>query len=203
MNFHVDQMRAALIKYRDTKPRYAERLAYARKWFSEEAIKLEEENIKKSMAADRAEVEDTIRSIAAVGRRRVEEWGKIDGSKLSDDVKLLDACLVDPVDFEMLKERHKDNATMLTALKKYGEKMNAAAAVDPSGNAPIYNVKNIVTTADKLNNWNKLEKTGLDVLDMIDGTGRYADNEADGWGSVIGKALSEETIRTFGEGESY
>ena len=75
---------------------------------------------------------------------------------------------------------------MLLALKKYGERMNAAAAQEArekgdvmAGMTTPYNVRDIVTGADKVENWNRAKKQAL------------------------GNALGDQTIEHFGEGASY
>ena len=121
-------------------------------------------------------------------------------SRLTDDLKLFDAGIVTPEVFDQLKARYKDNATMLSALKAQGEKLNAAAAqaAKDRGEIPLastYETRDIVTLDDKLKNWKTLKAQALDALDMIDGTGNYADP----WTKTLGNVMGEEQINHFGE----
>ena len=84
--------------------------------------------------------------------------------------------------------------------------MNAAAAQEArekgdalSGMTAPYNVRDIVTGAEKVENWKRAKTQALGVLDMIDGKGAYSDP----WTQALGNALGDETIEHFGEGAAY
>lgn len=204
MSKYIDDMKRALQTYRDTKQKIDDSIKQVIDLYGEEAGNHERERQEKRIAEARATAESAIREAYSEGVYLAEQWGKLDGARLTDDVKLLDAGLVDVDAFETLKTRHRDNATMLLALKKYGERMNAAATQEraKTGDLPLaapYNVRDITTGADKVENWNRAKKQALDVLDMIDGKGAYSDP----WTQALGNALGDETIEHFGEGAAY
>ena len=204
MSKYIDDMKSALVTYKTAKQNAEKRLQEIRELYGDEAGQHESERQAKQLTAARERAEAAIREAYSEGVYLAEQWGKLDGARLTDDVKLLDAGLVDAEAFEALKTRHRDNATMLLALKKYGERMNAAAAQEraKTGELPIaepYNVRDITTGAEKVENWNRAKKQALGVLDMIDGKGAYSDP----WTQALGNALGDQTIEHFGEGASY
>ena len=204
MSKYIDDMKSALVTYKTAKQNAEKRLQEIRELYGDEAGQHESERQAKQLTAARERAEAAIREAYSEGVYLAEQWGKLDGARLTDDVKLLDAGLVDAEAFEALKTRHRDNATMLLALKKYGERMNAAAAQEraKTGELPIaepYNVRDITTGAEKVENWKRAKTQALGVLDMIDGKGAYSDP----WTQALGNALGDETIEHFGEGAAY
>lgn len=206
MSKYIDDMKSALVTYKTAKQNAEKRLQEIRELYGDEAGQYESERQAKQLTAARERAEAAIREAYSEGVYLAEQWGKLDGARLTDDVKLLDAGLVDVDAFEALKERHRDNGTMMLALKKYGERMNAAAAQEArekgdafSGMTAPYNVRDIVTGADKVENWKRAKTQALGVLDMIDGKGAYSDP----WTKALGNALGDESIEHFGEGVSY
>lgn len=201
MGKYIDDMKRALQTYRDTKQKIDDSIKQVIDLYGEEAGNHERERQEKRIAEARATAEAAIREAYSEGHYLAEQWAKPDGSRLTDDMKLFDAGLVTPEVFDQLKGRYSDNATMLSALKAQGEKLNAAAAnADREkggfGMAEPYNVRDIQTGADKLKGWDSMKKQALDVLDMLDGKGAYSDP----WTQAIGKHLGAETIEHFGEG---
>ena len=206
MNQYIENMKNALMNYNSEKQKSVQRQNEIRELYGEEAAKKEYARLENHLKSARNTAEAAIREAYSEGVYLAEQWGKMDGSKLTDDVKLLDADLVDTDTFEKLKSRHQGNATMLMALKKYGERQNEAAQKKAQEKGDFmsamnnpYNVKDITTLPDKLNNWQKAKKQAFDTLDMIDGKGQFSDP----WAQALGKALGEQTIEHFGEGESY
>jgi hypothetical protein len=201
MSKYTDDMKRALQTYRDTKKKVDDSIKQVVDLYGEEAGTYERERQEKQLAAARTRAEAEIREAYSEGHYLAEQWGKPDGSQLTDDLKLFEAGMVTPDVFETLKARYRDNATMSAALKAQGEKLNAAAAQADRekgglGFAEPYNVRDITTGADKVNGWDKLKKQALDTLDMIDGKGAYSDP----WNKALGNALSDQTIEHFGEG---
>lgn len=204
MNKHIEAMRDALVKYQGIKSAAKERLNQVQALYGDVALEREHERQVKQLAAAREDAEATITAAYDAGMEGVKAWGRLDGAKLSDDAKLLDADLVDPAGFEELKAKHHDNAVMLLALKKYGERQNAQAAQEAKANgAPWtgdpYNVKNITTADDKAANWREAKTKALTMLDMFDGTGAYAGE----WGKSLGEYMGVEMLEHFGEGKEY
>ena len=205
MNQNAERIKTALKGYKEKREAADARIKQIRELYGEEAAQHEAERQNKTLKAARATVEETIRAAHGEGRRAAEAWGTLDGSKLTDDIKLLDAGLVDREAFNGLKTRYKDNATMLSALRKYGEKKNAEAAkeIREGGDAftaalsEPFEVRDIPTAADKANRWDKAKASALDMLDAMDGAGKYA-NPHD-WGAAFTKAAMPEMLEGFGE----
>lgn len=203
MNKNAEAIKNALKAYKTKRDTADERIKNIRETYGEEAAQREAERQNKALKQARAEVESTIRAAHGEGRRAAESWGKLDGSKLTDDIKLLDAGLVDAAAFRDLKERYKDNSSMLTALKKYADKQNAAAMKEAheKGGLPLaepFETRDIPTAEGKAKGWDRARDSALDMLDAMDGTGKYG-NPHD-WGASFVKAAMPETLEHFGEG---
>jgi hypothetical protein len=178
------------------------RIKQIRESYGEEAAQREAERQNKALKQARAAAEEAIRAAHGEGRRAAENWGKLDGSKLTDDIKLLDAGLVDREAFRDLKERYKDNSSMLAALKKYADKQNAAAMKEAheKGDLPLaepYETRGIPTAEGKAKSWDRARDSALDMLDAMDGTGKYS-NPHD-WGASFVKAAMPQTLESFGD----
>ena len=206
MSKYIDNMKSALVTYKTAKQDAEKRLQEIRELYGDEAGQHESERQEKQLKNARATAEAAIREAYSEGHYLAEQWGKPNGSQLTDDLKLFDAGMVTPEVFETLKARYRDNATMSAALKAKGQQLNAAAAQEGkdkgdflSGMQEPYNVRDIMTAQDKLKYWDGLKAQALDVLDMIDGKGAYSDP----WAQALGNALGDETIEHFGEGAAY
>lgn len=202
MSKYSDDMKQALVTYRDTKQKAEARYNEIKDLYGDEAAQREQERQEKQLKTARAAAEAAIREAYSEGHYLAEQWGKPDGSQLTDDLKLFDAGMVTPEVFETLKARYRDNATMSAALKAKGQQLNAAAAQEGkdkgdflSGMQEPYNVRDIMTAQDKLKYWDGLKAKAMDTLDMIDGSGQYRDP----WNKALGDALGTEVIDKFGE----
>lgn len=197
-------IRNALKEYSVTREAATKRVEAIREQYGDEAAAREQERQNKNLASAREAAETIIRVNHRDAVEHTEKWGRLDGSQLTDDAKLLDAGLVDPAEFDRLKEKYSVNSTMLAALKKYGDKQNdlankAAAEKADKGEIvmPVtpYNVKDIPTPAERVQNWDKLNAKAFDTLDAIDGKGKYSDP----WTQAFGKGVYAETVDTFGD----
>lgn len=205
MSKYIDDMRAALAGYRDVLKKADYHVQQIREYHGEEAAEREKERSAKQLEAAKTKAEAAIREAYSEGVYLAQKWANPDGSQLTDDMKLFDAGLVTPEVFDTLKRRYSNNATMLSALKAKGEKLNADAAKADreAGGVGVmvepYNVRDIATGADKVKNWERAKASALEALDMIDGSGKYSDD----WGRTFGRAMSDEMIEHFGEGISF
>ena len=202
MSKYTDDMKQALITYRATRQKAEARYNEIKDLYGEEAVQREKERQEKQLKAARDAAEAAIREAYSEGHYLAEQWGKPDGSKLTDDLKLFDAGMVTPEVFETLKARYKDNATMSAALKAKGQQLNAAAAKEGqekgdflAGAMEPYKTRDIMTGPDMLKYWDSMKAKALDALDMLDGTGNYTDS----WSRALGAALGDQTIDHFGE----
>ena len=201
MSKYADDMKQAIMTYKNRYKNAEANIKLVLENYGEEAGQRELERQEKNLKAEREKAAAAIREAYSEGVYLAELWGKPDGSRLTDDLKLFDAGIVTPEVFDQLKARYKDNATMLSALKAQGEKLNAAAAqaAKDRGELPLastYETRDIVTLDDQRTTWKTLKAQALDCLDMIDGTGNYSDS----WNRAMGNALGDEMINHFGEG---
>lgn len=193
-------IRNALKEYSVTKDAATKRVEAIREQYGDEAAAREQETQNKRLASAREAAETIIRANHRVAVEHTEKWGRLDGSQLTDDAKLLDAGLVDPAEFDRMKDKYSVNNTMLVALKKYGDKQNdlARKAAAEKGDLPLsdpFNVRDIPTPAERVQNWDKLNAKALDTLDAIDGKGKYSDP----WTQAFGKGVYDQTVDTFGD----
>ena len=203
MGKHVEDIKTALKGYQSLRAEAEKKISFYAENYGEEAGNRERERQEKQLAAARKQVEGTIHASHKEGRELAERWGQPTGSELTDDMKLFDVGMVTPEVFEALKARYKDNATMCAAIKAQGQRLNAVAKKEAQERGEEfytamepYNVRDILTAKDKLESWDKLEKSALEALDMVDGSGNYSDD----WGASIGKHMGAEIIEHFGEG---
>lgn len=206
MNQHAVNMKNALNEYKKATEAAKQQIKFITDTYGKEAGEAEKEIQAKKLERARATAVDTITKAAGAGHKEAEAWGRLDGSKLTDDVKLLDAGLVDKAEFDRLKEKYSGNYTMLHALRKYGEKQNKAAGEEMRKNGDDgltaalvepYNVRDIPTAEDKPKRWEKTQAQALDLLDAMDGSGKYK-NPHD-WGAAFIQAAMPETLEHFGE----
>ena len=200
MSKYADDMKQAIMTYKNRYKNAEANIKLVAENYGEEAGQRELERQEKTLKAEREKAAAAIREAYSEGVYLAERWGQPDGSRLTDDLKLFDAGIVTPDVFNQLKARYKDNATMLAALKARGDKLNAAAAQAAKDRGEMalaspYDTSDIVTLDDKLKNWDKLKAQAMDALDMIDGTGNYADS----WARSLGNVLGDEVINHFGE----
>lgn len=197
---HKIAIRNALKEYSKAKESSKKRVDMIREQYGDEAAAREQEVQDKRLADARDTASTIIEANHRNAVKHTEEWGRLDGSQLTDDLKLLDARLVDPEEFERMKNKYSVNNTMLAALKKYGDRENdlARKAAADNGELPLaerFNTKDILTASERIANWDKLKTKAMDTLDAIDGTGKYSD----AWSQAFGKGLYAETMDTFGD----
>lgn len=197
---HKIAIRNALKEYSKAKESSKKRVDMIREQYGDEAAAREQEVQDKRLADARDTASTIIEANHRNAVKHTEEWGRLDGSQLTDDLKLLDARLVDPGEFERMKNKYSVNNTMLAALKKYGDRENdlARKAAADNGELPLaerFNTKDILTASERIANWDKLKTKAMDTLDAIDGTGKYSD----AWSQAFGKGLYAETMDTFGD----
>ena len=197
-----NNIRSALKDYKSKVDQAKSRIDQVKRDFGDEAEARERERLEAGLKSAREQAESVIRNSHREAVENTMKWGQLDGSQLTDDAKLLSAGLVNPEQFDRLKGKYHDNATMLTALKKYGDQENEKARkqANESGNMPLtipFNVADISTADDRIVNWNKFQKSAVDRLDMIDGSGAYRDS----WNQAFAKAFDAESgIDSFGDG---
>lgn len=198
-----NNIRVALKGYKEKVDQAKSRIDQVKAEFGDEAEKRERERLESGLKSAREQAEAVIRQAHQEAVEFTMKWGQLNGADLTDDAKLLTAGLVNPEQFDRLKGKYSNNATMLTALKKYGEQENEKAVKTAKENGEPFTMGNpftvddISTADDRIMNWNRLQKSAVDRLDMIDGSGNYADR----WNKAfISEANPGMGIDEFGEG---
>lgn len=193
MNQHAENMKKALIGYKDLRDKANAQIKFITDTYGKEAGEAETRIQNKKLESARAAAVDTITKAGGAGYKEAEAWGRMDGNKLTDDVRLLDNDLVDTAEFDRLKDKYKDNATMLAMLKRYGDRQNNSS-VEKAGS---FETRDILTGEEKMKKWERYQAHALDLLDAIDGTGKYSN--PDDWAAAFNVAAMPETLEHFGE----
>ncbi len=172
---HIDQMAAAVKKYFAEAQIAQQKMKKNSEIYQAEFAVPENEKIKQHLQEARWAAEDAIKAAQEAGRAEAESWGKLDGSKLPDDVKLLQFDIT-PEQFSDLVARHKNNGTMAALLKQYGEKMNKRLLEETSGkNGTMpekqYNTWEIPTVEEKRAVYDKFASGAMARLSNIDNGG--------------------------------
>ena len=206
MNQHAVNMKKALMDYKKATDTAKQQIDFITNTYGQEAGEAEKEIQAGKLERARSAAVDTINKAAGAGYKEAEAWGRLDGSNLTDDMRLLDAGLVDKAEFDRLKTKYSGNYTMLHALRVYGEKQNKAAGDAIRANngdgleaalAEPFDLRDIPTAEDKPKRWEKAQTQALDLLDAMDGSGKYS-NPHD-WGAAFILAAMPETLEHFGE----
>lgn len=201
---YVAEMQNTIKGYHQRVQAARQRVDTIRADYGDEAAQREQERQQTALQRERATAEAAIRDAYSEGVFLAQEWGKLAGGDLTDDAKLLEGDLVNPAQFNELKAKYSGNATMLAALKKYGDRQNAAAiqaAHDRGDHAGAwgaggYDTRDIPTVEGKLDTWRKLRDGAFNMLDMADGSGQYADP----YMRSIMRHMGDAAVENFGHG---
>lgn len=205
MNRYIENMKNAVASYKQAKETANERIKAIYETYGQEAGDREKAMQEKKLAPQAEATRQAIREAHKSGVNAVEQWAKLDGSKLTDDARLLDAGLVDEKEFERLKTKYSDNSTMLLALRKYGEKQNEMQmqASREDGHVALtegYKVRDIPTAESKMHNWELAQKQAMHMVDLLDKSG---DSKPGNWGNSFELAFLPEQLEHFGEGKDF
>lgn len=164
MNPYVQRMKTAIAGY-GSKAKAAEaEIARAYSLYQEEPARNEEQRIRERLAKERRAAETEIDAACNAALASVKEWGTLDGSRITDDAKLLDVG-VTPQQFDALVDKYQDNYTMLNALHRYADKANADAQRDAHGWPKTYfETGRIPTPESKTAEWEKVYNGAYSAL---------------------------------------
>ena len=193
-------MKNAVKAYKSKALNILDRIEKAYRTYLPEAAQTEENRLRGEMHAARVEAEDALYSAYSDGLRRIKDWFTLDGSKLTDDVKLLEIG-VTAKQFNELVEKYVGNYTMLNALHRYADRQNAqerekAFAKRDYLTAEAYETANMPTEEAKSKAWEQVYSQAVNLLDAIDGKGRYTDP----FMRTLLLSTFDETIEQLGAG---
>ena len=193
---YIRTMGESLRNYHNINQQIEKAIEQVRSQYGDEAAALESKRQSARRRDARQTAEAEIEKAYTAGKTEAESWGTLKGSQITDDIKLLEAELVDNVAFEDLKKRYKDNPTMLIALKKYGIRKNdetlQSGADLLTANAKRFVTEDIIDRDSMLKTAGVMLKRARTTLDMIDGTGDYS-----GENHVVGRAMVDEMMKLF------
>lgn len=161
-------MKKALQQYQPAAKKAADEIARNNEIYQHDAA-LE---ANKAVAAKRAEVKDAARAeieaAAAAGKAKAETWARLDGSKITDDAKLLQFGMT-PAQFSELAERNRSNGTMITLLAQYGreqnEKTGASLYNHPEKHFPV---EALPSLEKKIDAYEKFRGYALQLLNNVE-----------------------------------
>ena len=165
---NITRMKKALQQYQQAAKKAADEIARNNEIYQHDAA-LE---ANKAVAAKRAEVKDAARAeieaAAAAGKTKAESWARLDGSKITDDAKLLQFGMT-PAQFSELTARNKNNGTMITLLAQYGKEQNKKTG------ASLYNhpekhypVETLPSLEKKIDAYEKYRGYALQLLNNVE-----------------------------------
>lgn len=198
MNSYITRCKNTVLDYLGKAQQTEAKITEGRSIYQAEAMEREEKRLRAELEKARKAAEEKLDAIyheASVGAR---EWGQLDGAKLTADAQLLQGQGVTPDQFGQLVSKYQDNYTMLDALRKYGEKQNAAAIKEAreAGESGLvvgpYNLQSIPGPDAKQKEWDDMRRRAGHFLDIADGRGMddftrgfarsTADREFEAWG---------------------
>jgi len=164
-------LQAILRNYQKSSQATAAKIEEAVKIYQPAEAKARVEKLKAHQDEERKNAISAIQEEQEKARAAVAEWARLDGSKITDDAKLLEYGGVTPQQFSELAKKYRDNGTMCQVLRNYGEKHNAqlrkeSREVFPAG---LYALDQIQTVEDRTREAEHSAKSALSIVNMIDG----------------------------------
>ena len=182
MKTAIQRSKDAILDYLSKAQKAEAKIKEAHETMLPEYAQQEETYHRGKLAEARRETEAKIDAVIRERGRGAEDWGKLDGAKLTADVQLLQGQGVTPDQWRDLVERYQDNYTMLDQLRKYGEARNAEASEKghAEGNhlaTPAYDVTRIPGPDAKVQEWEQMRRQAAYFLNVADGTGYRSEFE--------------------------
>ena len=165
---NIVRMKKALQQFQQAAKKAADEIARNNEIYQHDAA-LE---ANKTVAAKRAEAKAAavaeIKSAAAAGKAAAERWATLDGSKITDDAKLLQFDMT-PAQFSELVERNRGNGTMVTLLRQFAlernEKNGARLYDRPEKRYPV---EALPSLEKKVDAYSKFESYALQLLNNVE-----------------------------------
>lgn len=167
----MSKIKDALKRYQAAAKTAQEKQRQARELYQPDAAERECSRIAAWLDGERNQAKAVIDSEQDTRLRDLDAWKRLDGGKITDDVKLLDNNLVTVDQFPALVDKYRDNATMCAALAGYANRRNAdarkqaAAGTLPGGLYPVEIIPTAEARADAIS---KTAAGAYGVINMID-----------------------------------
>lgn len=187
MNQYVQRMKTAIVGYHDKAKAAASEIERAYSLYQREPAEREEQRIREKLAKERKAAQGEIDAACSDALESVKSWGRLDGARLTDDVKLFDIGLT-PEQFNGLVDKYQDNYTMLNALMRYADKENREAARNAHGIPETrFSTATIPTPEAKTAQWEKIHNGALSMLDTLEK------------GDAFSRSLAESGVASWGD----
>ena len=120
MNTYVSKMKDVLSGFYPQMKRKREEKAEAKERYSADVAAQEIDRIDREATALRNATMDKLQQLHDEGVAQAQRWGNLDGSMITDDIKLLKGGFdLNRQQVESLVERYRSNGTMMTAIDSY------------------------------------------------------------------------------------
>ena len=191
---HIKRMGEAVRGYYATALQIEERKQKNSEIYREDIARAENAKLEESLQAARWTAETAISEAQEAGRADAEGWGRLSGSEITDDAKLLQMELSSE-QFAELVERYKGNGTMSTMLGQYAERKNREAAENGYVGMGPYDISAIPTAERKAEVYDRFAMGARDLISRMDQDGTF--------GGGINSPMLKVSIEQFGEPSAF
>ena len=133
MNTYLSQMRDALSSYYTSAQALMAKKEKNSETYQAEMAREQNQGIDAKLSQLYADTWKKLQDAQAAGIAQAERWGELDGTKITDDVKLLGGHFeLKKAQVEALVAKYKGNGTMMEAIGKYAREHNMAFLNIPS-----------------------------------------------------------------------
>ncbi len=160
---YVDNMRKAVEGFYNAAVRIANSVAKNNSQYLPDIAKEQNRALMEELQNAQWYAQDDITEALEMGRAAADRWNMLSGAAITDDARLLKLLELEPMQFNTLVDKYRDNATMLTLLKQYAEKRNAGAG-EVFG---PYDATNIPTAEKKKEALEKFAQSGRGLIQNI------------------------------------
>lgn len=152
MNY-ISQIQKTLGDFRASAQKAEREIEEARNKYKPDIAEEEVKRISIDLRNKKAAALEAVRTSVNAGAAAAEAWGHIDGSKMTDDAKLLQFGVSED-DFKQLVNRYQGNATMSKLLYNYGTEKK-------------YNTSDIDTVEKRAKKYDSIGKTAEEYINRL------------------------------------
>ena len=187
MNDNLKKMRAALSNYHKAVKVADQQIRKINDEIKPELAKEMVSQIRANLTAARSSAIDQITAAAKKGRAEAEDWGTLNPSDLTDDVKLLQSGIrISQKEYDDLCQKYQNNGSMSRVLSEYADQRNRENTDGLSG--VMYKTQ-LATVESKSQRWDKLQRSAEMIMGNIDGSG---------FGKGVDNPIVSESVDKFG-----